>query len=369
MCIGVVLVPSTLPDLLESRFAGPVEAIAETLSIRGGQPHVAGWVAPVEGFEPPYRVGLVIGETVIELGWAEAAEAEVPSRPDVYGFQVTGGIPWPPKLAKGQTSSLIISSTSGSWAPLPVAPRQSPLVHDYRSERAFIEHVQSLSGRPKDKETVVFHARKFLEANPDRPLLGAAALTVLGYRVLDQSWIEEGAMEYCVEAAQPVLDSLIGAKHELGYRWFISLSLVCHYLHLSRGDRRSGLPRLRQVYDRRGLVTTSPPQGTNLLKAIFHLGTSLWKEGEQEEAGEILLSSKETFRTAAALWRFENYHSASELVVLAMLARACLVWHETAKQAVNGTWGHPSYASAPQDLSEFTCLGFPSVQFMRRGLI
>lgn len=351
------------------QFPEDVEAMAESLTIHDGKPQVTGWVVPVERFQPPFRVAQMIGDTVLDFGVVEAVAPEASARIGHYGFKIAGQLPWPPKLTKGQSTKLILVAASGAWVPLPVAPRQSPLVHDYRNERAFIAHVQSNSGRPQDKETVAFHARQFVIANPDRPMLQAGALTVLGYRVLDNSWTEEGAAQYCIDLAQPVLDELASAENELGFRWFISLSLLCHYLHLSRGDRSSGLPRLRQAHERRSLLAISPPQGTNLLKATFHLGSGLWKAGQEDDATEVMLSAKETFRTAASLWRFENYHSASELVTMSQLVRACLVWLETAKHSATGMWGHASYAAAPQNLSEFVCLGFPAINFLRQGLL
>ena len=216
---------------------------------------------------------------------------------------------------------------------------------------------------------MIFHARQFFAANAHRPRLRAAALTVLGHRVLDLNWTEDGAAAQCIADSEPLLDALAEMELELDFRWFLSLTMVCQYLRLTLGDTTGGLPRIRQVLARRDLVPAAPAQATNMLKGTFHLGTTLWKLGEREEAEEVLLSAKDIFRCAAPAWRLSSFYSSNELIITASLTRACLVWLETAHHAETGQWRDASYRFAKQDGSLYACLGFPSTQFMKRGII
>ncbi len=61
--------------------------------------------------------------------------------------------------------------------------------------------------------------------------------------------------------------------------------------------------------------------------------------------------------------------SAAGVILSASLARACLVWLETAHHRATGQWRDPSYRVAKQDGSLFVCLGFPTTQFLKQGLI
>ena len=343
----------------------PIPALAHIAVIRDERPMVSGHVIVTPDFPPPYVLGLAIGDKITELGAVDGAPAD----DGKIEFSVTGQPPWPPVVPRRVTPQLGLIAADGRWALLPVAAGQAPLALDYLEERSFTRHVQGPSVRPQDKESLIFHARKFFAANAHRPRVRAAALTVLGHRILDLSWTEEGAAARCLADAEPVFDALAEMELELDFRWFLSLSLVCQYLYLTLGDSTGGLPRLRQVYARRDLLPTSPAQATNMLKATFHLGTTLWKQGRREEAEEILLSAKGTFHSAAAVWRFGNFYSSNELILSASLARACLVWLETAHHAATGQWRDPSYRVAKQDGSLFACLGFPSTQFLKQGLI
>lgn len=358
----------TLPP--DKRFATPVEALIETSILKAGRPMLAGWLVPQPDFPTPHRVALRVGETAVDIGRVIPPQAESPPpRPEAERFRVNGPHAWPPAGLTGKPGGLVLLAASGAWVPLPMAPRLPALLLDYHDEREFIRHVQSPSNRAPDKEAMAFHARQYLLANPDKPILAAGALTILGYRVLDNSWTDPDGGSFCLARAEPVLEALSDPQDERSLRWFISLSLVCHYLQISRGDKVSGLARLRRVWELRERVTISPAQGTNLLKATFHLGSGLWRQGMQPLAEEVLTSAKDTFRTAASLWTFDNYHSGSELVVMANLVRACLVWLERERFAATGAYSHPSYAAAPSDVSELRSLGFPTLQLMQKGLI
>jgi hypothetical protein len=343
---------------------GHVQARVRSSTIRHDRPVLRGHVVPAADFAPPYVIGLGVAGRMFEIGRVSA-----PAVDGRIEFEVEGPDVWPPPLPQDGEPSLVLVSASGQWVPMPLAAGQSPPAFDYRDTKACARQVTNPATRPKDLETLNFHARRFFEANPDRPTIQAATLTVLCYRVLDKTWQQEDAATYCLTQARPVLEKLVAERADLPFRWSISLALACHYLHLSLGERTAAIPLLRQVHARRDLVVISPPQATNVLKATFHLGVALWNSGEQAEAEAVLLSAKSTFALAAPLWRFDNYWSPGELVDSARLTKACLVWLERAHHAMSGKWRDWSFADAPQDNSEYACLGFPAYEFLRRGLI
>ena len=200
----------------------PIPALAHIAVIRDERPMVSGHVIATSDFPPPYVLGLAIGDKITELGAVDGAPAD----DGKIEFSVTGQPPWPPDVPRRVIPQLGLIASDGRWALLPVAAGQAPLALDYLEERAFTRHVQGPSVRPKDKESLIFHARRFFAANAHRPRVRAAALTVLGHRILDLSWTDEGAAARCLADAEPVFDALAEMELELDFRWFLSLSLV-----------------------------------------------------------------------------------------------------------------------------------------------
>ncbi|MFC7544399.1 hypothetical protein ACFQU2_40095 [Siccirubricoccus deserti] len=144
----------------------------------------------------------------------------------------------------------MIRNPAGVSARLEVAPRMLPLAMFYKSRTQFFHHVQDPGRRHPDPETVAYHARRFLDRHRHEAVLCAAALTILGYRILDNTSGGTADAEEIIREAGPVLAALETCDTEPKYRWFISLIMVVHYLQILNGRPEACLDQLRQVVAR-----------------------------------------------------------------------------------------------------------------------
>lgn len=234
------------------------------------------------------------------------------------------------------------------------------------SNRAhFFQHIQQPTSRIKDRALLAFHAQRFYEENPGDAIVRAGALTILTYRNLDKSWADQGATEFCLEGAASTLSDLGKLSSITAYRWLLSLTLAIHYLRITE-DIPADVETLAFVHAKRELVQKSPAQATNSLKLTFHLGTALWKQNRKADAEHVFLSAKDTIRSAASVWWFENYYSSIEFVQAASLVRACLMRLELLHYQETQKWRDMSFSRGPaKDGSDFMCLGSPAYRLYK----
>lgn len=224
-----------------------------------------------------------------------------------------------------------------------------------------------------DKEALAFYARLYYDAHPGDAVLRSSALIVMAYRLLEsnQAGGEQGL--WVLDEARPLLKALSNFTRLPEYRWFVSLSNVCYYIMVMQGRATDdeALELLWEIYRRRenlAIPGGSAQQLPNHVRSIFLLGSALWRRGRYAEAEEILLSSKEAFRTAAPHWYFDNYYSAAEIIMASQQVRACLLRLATLKREKEGSWMHPSYASG-NPATDYNCLAYPNAGWVKQGLI
>lgn len=336
-----------------------LDGLLETAAIRQGRPFLAGAFRAPPGGRPPFRLVLRLVDQAVDFG--EVA-SEAP-------FVLHPSAPWEVQAGRSERQFVVIRDAGGAEYLLPAAARLLPLALNYRDRRMFFQHVQDPGRRLADKETLAFHARRYLDLHPPEKALQAAALTILAYRLLEAPEADAQAAEQLLARARPVLAELAPCDTEGRFRWCLSLTMACHYLCLQTGRPAAFLEPLRHVVARWEAVSLSPAQAGNALKAIFHLGSLLWRQGERAEAEAVFALSREVMRRAAPLWRLTSWHSANELVAAAQLLRACLTRLESLHFEAEGTWREPSYERPSREQATFACLGFPSAGLLRRGLV
>jgi hypothetical protein len=343
-----------------------LDGMVELAAIREGRPCATGWFRPPAHFVAPLRLVLLLGGPQVDFGVLPTAPEDGSDR---ITFNLHRPEPWEVGATQIGPQSFIIRDARGQRAEVKTAPRILPLALFYRSRAQFFHHVQDPGRRHPDKETVAYHAKRYLDLHREDAVLAAAALTILGYRLLDATRTNLAGSEEVLQEAAPVLAALGDCDTEPKYRWFISLTMVCHYLQILNGNPGACLDQLRQIIAKRELVVTSPAQAGNTLKAIFHLGSALWKLGQREEAEEVLLTAKEIARSAGAVWRFTSWYSANEFVNAGQLTKACMLRLEMLHHADTGVWRDASYIAAAKDANAFACLGFPTAAMLKRGQI
>ena len=309
-------------------FAGSVDNAHLTLS--GAT--MVGWAVsnPAEGQValPPLEI-LVVGDDRV----IHAARPDQP-RPDLareFGDQATTSgfsieldialIPPPLKTTfklyayDGETATL-----------LPMALERDRLSSlNIETGHDFIRLIQSPSTRLPDPETLAYAAYHCVRRLPPDFTVQAAALCVIGYRLLNHEVDDPALRRFFESESRDLLAETPRIPRGLFLRWHTSVRLIAGYLDFQAGREAAATEHFAVIPGFAADLTEWPQALTNILLGLFITGYLRYRAGQRDAAIEEWSRGEGIFRFGSSIAEFQNFYAYGEVGNALRVVQECYV--------------------------------------------
>ncbi|WP_419727965.1 hypothetical protein [Lichenicola sp.] len=177
----------------------------------------------------------------------------------------------------------------------------------------FFRMVQTPSTRIGDTNVLVHLALHVLSRNQDNYVLGAAAICVLGYRLLDGNSEAERQRAVILDEMKRLLSENPRIDRGLFIRWHTSLRLIAGYLAYQAGADVDAFNQFKDIGSFAIELKRWPQALTNILIGVVITGYLLYERGDTSAAVERWQAAEDLLRYGASVAEFQNSYAYGEL--------------------------------------------------------
>ena len=189
----------------------------------------------------------------------------------------------------------------------------------------FFRLIQTPSTRLKDSTTLVYASMHILRRFPDEFAIRAAAICVIGYRLLEGTVIDNEIAELFEGESTRLLKLTPDLARGLFLRWHTSLRLIAGYYSYRKGDKTSARRHFDAIPKFAVDLEYWPQALTNILLGVYISGFLAFEPEHADAAIERWESAEGILRHGAAVSQFKNYYAYGELVNAVQVARECRI--------------------------------------------
>ena len=300
---------------------------------------LTGWAVsnPAEGRAalPPPEILVVSDNRVIY-----AARPDQP-RPDVarkhgdqatiVGFSITLDIAVIPRPLK---TNVILYAFDGEAATLLPTSREGNRLSslDIATGHDFIRLIQSPSTRLPDPQTLAYAAYHCVRRLPPDFAIRAAALCVVGYRLLNHDLDDPALRQFFESESQELLAETPKIPRGLFLRWHTSVRLIAGYLAFQAGREAEAGEHFAVIPNFVTDLTEWPQALTNVLLGLFITGYLRYRAGQKDKAIQEWSRGEAIFRFGSSISEFQNFYAYGEVGNALRVVQECYV----AMQVVRG---------------------------------
>lgn len=367
---GCILMDLAFNNKLFVPHSGFRDGSVDELILVNGIPVIRGWFHVDGEFGPPCGARIFAGDTLVDIdfsAWHPRNDNKQEAAKIL--FEIRGRNELKPNYLHQYEVKIVLFDDHQSYVSLDVPNEKQNIILNYKDKKLFYSKIQNFSTRIRHPFTLIGQAKIFFSENSDDPLLQAAAIVVVGYKILENPADNLKITEWFNSNISNVIEKLSKPTSHIEYRWLLSATLIESYISFPKfqADVSRYLDNLQRVYILREQIKNYAPQATNMLKLTFLLGSVLWVSGNKDQGISVLKSATETLKYASQSWPFDSYHSAAEYVASAQITRACLVRAEKLLSLDTGKIRDDSYNLS--QIYDFQCLGLPLFEFVKSGAL
>ena len=212
----------------------------------------------------------------------------------------------------------------------------------------FIRLIQSPSTRLADPTTLAYAALHCMRRLPPDFTIKAAALCVIGYRLLNREIDDPALSAVFATASQELLAERPAIARGLFLRWHTSVRLLAGYIAFQAGHEAEALEHFATVPSFAADLTEWPQALTNILLGLFITGYLRYRSGQVDAALEDWSRGEAIFRFGASISEFQNYYAYGEVGNALRVVQECYVAIQVVRGG--GPITNPSLAPPGMDI-------------------
>ena len=338
--------------ILPQIFIGSVESALLTLT----GANLTGWAVshPIRGrpVVPP-RAFLIVSE-----GKVIATVEPNRHRPDIAaeygeaaahsGFVLSVSIDMIPSPLRPDFTVYAFDGDSTA-STLPIAKDQDKLnTLNIATGSDFIRLIQSPSTRLQDPKILAYAALHCMRRLPPDFAIRAAALCVIGYRLLNHEIDDPELQTMFEEESRALLADTPKIPRGLFLRWHTSVRLIAGYLAFQAGRDGEALEHFAAVSPFAPDLTYWPQALTNLLLGLFITGYLRYRAGQVDAAIADWSRGEGLFRFGSSIAEFQNFYAYGEVGNALRVVQECYVAIQVVR--AGGPINNPSLAPVGMDM-------------------
>jgi hypothetical protein len=212
----------------------------------------------------------------------------------------------------------------------------------------FIRLIQSPSTRLPDPKTLAYAALHCMHRLPPDFAIRAAALCVIGYRLLNHEIDDPELQIMFEEESRTLLAETPAIQRGLFLRWHTSVRLIAGYLAFQAGRDEEALEHFAAIPPFVADLTYWPQALTNLLLGLFITGYLRYRAGEVEAAIIDWSRGEGLFRFGSSIAEFQNFYAYGEVGNALRVVQECYVAIQVVRGG--GPINNPSLAPSGMDM-------------------
>jgi hypothetical protein len=212
----------------------------------------------------------------------------------------------------------------------------------------FIRLIQSPSTRLPDPKTLAYAALHCMHRLPPDFAIRAAALCVIGYRLLNHEIDDPELQIMFEEESRTLLAETPAIQRGLFLRWHTSVRLIAGYLAFQAGRDGEALEHFAAIPPFVAELTYWPQALTNLLLGLFITGYLRYRAGEVDAAIIDWSRGEGLFRFGSSIAEFQNFYAYGEVGNALRVVQECYVAIQVVKGG--GPINNPSLAPSGTDM-------------------
>jgi hypothetical protein len=198
--------------------------------------------------------------------------------------------------------------------------------------RDFIRLIQSPSTRLPDPQTLAYAAYHCVRSLPPDFAIRAAALCVVGYRLLNHEIEDPALVQFFENESQGLLAETPKVSRGLFLRWHTSVRLIAGYLAFQAGREAEAVEHFGVIPNFATDLTEWPQALTNVLLGLFITGYLRYRAGRVDMAIQQWSRGEAIFRFGSSISEFQNFYAYGEVGNALRVVQECYV----AMQVVHG---------------------------------
>ncbi len=216
------------------------------------------------------------------------------------------------------------------------------------SGQDFIRLIQSPSTRLADPHTLAYAAYHCVRRLPPDFALRAAALCVIGYRLLNHEVDDPALRRFFESESRQLLAETPKIPRGLFLRWHTSVRLIAGYLAFQAGRETAATEHFAVIPSFAADLTEWPQALTNVLLGLFITGYLRYRDGQRDAAIEEWSRGEGIFRFGSSIAEFQNFYAYGEVGNALRVVQECYI----AMQVVRGYGpiSNPSLAPPGTDI-------------------
>ncbi len=330
------------------RFVGSIESAQLTLT--GAS--LTGWAFNPRVSRPPQEFLVVSGDTVIHAASPNRARSDLTrtygEAAAQAGISLTLDIDViPPPLRPNFTVYAFDGEATATALPFAKEHDQLSSLH-IATINDFIRLIQSPSTRLRDPQTLAYAALHCMRRLPRDFAIKAAALCVIGYRLLNHEINDTALSAIFTSESHALLAERPNIPRGLFLRWHTSVRLIAGYLAFQAGHEAEALEHFAVVPTFVTDLTEWPQALTNILLGLFITGYLRYRAGQVDAATKDWSRAEAIFRFGTSISEFQNFYAYGEVGNALRVVQECYV----ATQVVRGGGPitNPSLAPTGMDI-------------------
>jgi hypothetical protein len=212
----------------------------------------------------------------------------------------------------------------------------------------FIRLIQSPSTRLPDPQTLAYAALHCMRRLPPDFAIKAAALCVIGYRLLNHEIDDPALPALFASESQALLAERPKIPRGLFLRWHTSVRLIAGYLAFQAGREAEALEHFAVVPTFVTDLTEWPQSLTNLLLGLFITAYLRYRAGQIDAAIKDWSRAEAIFRFGASISEFQNFYAYGEVGNALRVVQECYVAIQVVRGG--GPITNPSLAPPGMDI-------------------
>jgi hypothetical protein len=212
----------------------------------------------------------------------------------------------------------------------------------------FVRLIQSPSTRLPDPKTLAYAALHCMHRLPVDFPTRAAALCVIGYRLLNHEIDDPELQIIFEEESCTLLAEKPKIARGLFLRWHTSVRLIAGYLAFQAGRDREALEHFAAVSSFVADLTYWPQALTNLLLGLFITGYLRYRDGQVDVAIAEWSRGEGLFRFGSSIAEFQNFYAYGEVGNALRVVQECYIAIQVVRSG--GPINNPSLAPPGMDI-------------------
>jgi hypothetical protein len=217
-----------------------------------------------------------------------------------------------------------------------------------KSGSDFMRLIQTPSTRLSDAQTLAYVSAHCLNRLPGDYSIRAAALCVIGYRILNGEVSDSSLEELFWVSTKVLLSETPQIERGLFARWHTSVRLIAGYLAFQAKKDDEAIIHFEAVTNFFIDLPHWPQLLTNVLLGFFISGYLRNQNGEQSEALLHWSKGADIFRFGCSIAQFQNYYAYGELGNALRVVTECYTGMQVIKG--NGPINNPAIAPLGLDI-------------------